>query len=108
MNGANAARKGELWALFEIARGLLKIEDRADWWAVVQACYAAQLSDVALDWLTHGGVITREQRGDAVAILDRISNWWNSGLIGRIPFADLGAGGNSAWVDPAIELNRVL
>ena len=58
-----------------LARGLLKPEDRADWWAVVQACYAAQLSDVALDWLTNGGVITREQRGDAVAILHSISNW---------------------------------
>ena len=39
-----------------LARGLLKPEDRADWWAVIQACYAAQLSDVALDWLTNGGV----------------------------------------------------
>jgi hypothetical protein len=58
-----------------LTRGLLKPEDRTDWWAVVQACYAAQLSDVVLDWLTNGGVITREQRGDAVAILLSISNW---------------------------------
>jgi hypothetical protein len=58
-----------------LARDLLKPEGRADWWAVIQACYAAQLSDVALDRLTNGGVITREQRGDAVAILDSISNW---------------------------------
>lgn len=58
-----------------LARDLLKPEDRADWWAVVQACYAAQLSDVALDWLNNRGVITREQRGDAVAILSNISDW---------------------------------
>ena len=34
-----------------IARGLLKPEDRAEAWPVIQACYAAQLSDAALDWL---------------------------------------------------------
>jgi hypothetical protein len=58
-----------------LARDLLKPEDRTDWWPVIQACYAAQLSDVALDWLTNGGVIRREQRGDAVAILHSSSNW---------------------------------
>ena len=56
-------------------RDLLKPDDRADWWAVIQACYAVQLSDVALNWLTNGGMITREQRGDAVAILHSISAW---------------------------------
>jgi hypothetical protein len=29
-----------------LARDLLKPEDRTDWWPVIQACYAAQLSDV--------------------------------------------------------------
>ena len=32
-----------------IARGLLAAEDRAEPWPVIQACYAAQLSDAALD-----------------------------------------------------------
>lgn len=58
-----------------VARGLLKPEDRADEWALIQACYTAQLSDVALDWLTRNEVITREQRGDVVAILRSISSW---------------------------------
>ena len=58
-----------------IARGLLKPEDRASPWVVLQACNAAQLSDVALDWLIKGGVITREQRTDAIAILRSISDW---------------------------------
>ncbi len=58
-----------------IARGLLKPEDRASPWVVLQACIAAQLSDVALDWLIKGGVITREQRADAIAILRSISDW---------------------------------
>ncbi len=58
-----------------IARGLLKPNDRADAWPVIQACYAAQLSDAALDWLTRNEVITREQRGDAGAILRSISKW---------------------------------
>jgi hypothetical protein len=31
-------------------------------WPVAQACYAAQLSDTALDWLVKGRVITRQQR----------------------------------------------
>jgi hypothetical protein len=30
-----------------LARDLLKPEDRTDWWAVIQACYAAQLSEAA-------------------------------------------------------------
>lgn len=58
-----------------IARDLLKPENRAEAWPVIQACYAAQLSDAALDWLISGGVITREQRGDTVTILRRISHW---------------------------------
>jgi len=58
-----------------ISRQLLKPEDRAEPWAVIQACYAAELSDAALDWLIKGGVITGEQRGDGVAILRAISDW---------------------------------
>jgi hypothetical protein len=44
-------------------------------WPVVQGCYAALLSDAALDWLVNGGVITREERGDAASILLSISAW---------------------------------
>jgi hypothetical protein len=58
-----------------IARGLLKPEDRAKAWSVVQACYAAQLTDAALDWLIDGGVIEKQQRADAAAILRGISAW---------------------------------
>jgi hypothetical protein len=58
-----------------IARGLLATEDRAEPWPVIQGCYAAQLSDAALDWLAKGGVVTHEQRGDAAAILRSISKW---------------------------------
>jgi hypothetical protein len=58
-----------------IARGLLAAEDRAEPWPVIQACYAAQLSDAALEWLIDGGVIAPEQRGDAGAILRSISKW---------------------------------
>ncbi len=58
-----------------IARGLLAAEDRAEPWPVIQACYAAQVSDAALNWLISGGVITHEQRGDAGAILRSISKW---------------------------------
>ena len=32
-------------------------------------------SDTALNWLTSNAVITSEQRADAVAILQRISEW---------------------------------
>jgi hypothetical protein len=56
-----------------VARGLLPAQDRTKPWSVIQACYAAQLSDAALDWLVNGGVITPEQRGDAGAILRSIS-----------------------------------
>ena len=48
-----------------VGRGLLRPEDRTEPWPVLQALYAAQLSDKAVDWLTSAGVITREQRGDA-------------------------------------------
>jgi hypothetical protein len=58
-----------------IARGLLKLADRAQPWAVIEGCYAVQLSDAALDWLVGGGVIRPEQRGDAAAILRAISHW---------------------------------
>jgi len=58
-----------------IARRLLSPQDRNDAWAVLQAGYASMLSDKALDWLINGGVITREQRGDAAAILRCISDW---------------------------------
>jgi hypothetical protein len=42
---------------------------------VIQGCYAAQLSEAALEWLINGGVITHEQRGDAGAVLRSISKW---------------------------------
>jgi hypothetical protein len=58
-----------------IARGLLAAEDRGKPWQVIQGCYAAQLSDAALDWLVNGGVIAHEQRNDAGAILRSISKW---------------------------------
>jgi hypothetical protein len=58
-----------------IGRGILKPEESAMAWDVIQACYAAQLSDAALDRLISVGVITREQRNDAVAILRRIGKW---------------------------------
>jgi hypothetical protein len=58
-----------------IARGLLAVEDRAEPWPVIQACYAALLSDAALDWLAKGGVIIDEQRGDAAALIRGISRW---------------------------------
>ena len=53
-----------------IARGLLAAEDRAE---PCQACYAALLSDAALDWLANGGLIIDEQRGDAAAIIRGIN-----------------------------------
>jgi hypothetical protein len=58
-----------------VARGLLASEERAEPWAVIQGCYASQLSDAALDRLVNGGGITHEQRGDAAAILRSISRW---------------------------------
>jgi hypothetical protein len=57
-----------------IARGMLKPES-AKPWDVIQACYAAQVSDAALDWLIGAGIVTREERNDAVAILRRITKW---------------------------------
>ena len=61
-----------------IARGLLDADDCTDAWAAIQACYAALLSDKALDLLIGEGVITREQRGDAAAILRGINDWLES------------------------------
>jgi hypothetical protein len=58
-----------------VARGLLAAEDHAKPWQVIQGCYAAQLSDAALEWLVNGRVITPEQRSDAGAILRSISKW---------------------------------
>jgi hypothetical protein len=58
-----------------IARGLLELGDRAKPWPVLQACYAARLSDCVLDWLINDRVIAQEQRGDAAAILRGISAW---------------------------------
>jgi hypothetical protein len=58
-----------------LIREMLKPEDRANAWPVIQGCYAAQLSDAALRWLINGGVITEDQRGDAAAILRSISDW---------------------------------
>lgn len=58
-----------------IARGLLKPEDRADAWSIIQGCYANLLSDAALDRLVKGGVITEEERGNAAAILRGIGEW---------------------------------
>jgi hypothetical protein len=58
-----------------IARGLLKPEDCAQSSSVIRSAFAAQLSDTALNWLTSNAVITSEQRADAVAILQRISEW---------------------------------
>jgi hypothetical protein len=58
-----------------IVRGLLRQEDRAEPWPVIQAWFAAFLSDTVLNWLIDNGVITREQRGDAGAILCGIRAW---------------------------------
>jgi hypothetical protein len=58
-----------------IARGLLKPEDRAKSWPVIQAGYASQLSDAALGRLISCGMVKREDRGDAVAILRAVSKW---------------------------------
>jgi hypothetical protein len=59
-----------------IARGLLDTKQCDDAWAVIQACYAAQVSDATLDWLVRNEVVTLSQRGDAATILRGI----NSGL----------------------------
>ena len=47
-----------------VARGLLKSENRTEAWPVIQSAYAAQLSERALDWLIHNGVIAENQRTD--------------------------------------------
>jgi len=61
------------------ARGLLALEECTKPWTVIQACYAAQLSDAALDWLIRKEILTREQRGDAGAILRAIDAWLERG-----------------------------
>ena len=58
-----------------IARGLLKLEESIQAWSVIQGVYATQLSDKALDCLINHAVITKEQRTDAVAILQGVSDW---------------------------------
>jgi hypothetical protein len=58
----------------------LRVEDRAKAWPAIQGCYAAQLSDAALNWLVNGGVITHEQSGDAATILRNISDWLDKDL----------------------------
>jgi hypothetical protein len=58
-----------------ISRGLLKREDRTKPWSVIRACYAALLSEKAMQWVVRNGVIKGEERGDTAAILRRISNW---------------------------------
>jgi hypothetical protein len=40
-----------------VERGLLESEDHVEPWTVIQGCYPALLSDLALDWLIDGGVI---------------------------------------------------
>ena len=58
-----------------IARALLKREESTQAWPVIQGVYANQLSDKALDWLINHAVITKEQRTNAVAILQGVSDW---------------------------------
>jgi hypothetical protein len=58
-----------------IVRALLKPEESTQAWPVIQGVYATQLSDKALDWLINHAVITKEQRTDAVAILQGVSDW---------------------------------
>ena len=58
-----------------ITRGLRKPEDRTKPWPVIQACYAALLSEKAMQWLTRNGVVNGNERSDTAAILRRISNW---------------------------------
>ena len=58
-----------------IHSGLLKPEESAQAWAVIESVYAAQLSEKALHWLTENAVITPEQRTNVAAILRCISNW---------------------------------
>ena len=58
-----------------LIRGLLAEEDRLQPWRVIESCYAAQLSDAALERLIREGVITRQQRAEAATILRGISRW---------------------------------
>jgi hypothetical protein len=58
-----------------ISRGLLKPEDCTKPWPVIQACYAALLSEKAMQWLNRNGMMKGEERGDTAAILRRISKW---------------------------------
>jgi hypothetical protein len=58
-----------------IGRELLKPEDRARPWTVIQACYASWLSEAAMQWLIRNGVIMEDERGDTAAILRSISDW---------------------------------
>jgi hypothetical protein len=58
-----------------ITRGLLKPEDRAKPWTVIQSYYATWMSEQAMHWLIRNRLIHDNERGDAVAILRNISNW---------------------------------
>ena len=58
-----------------IARGLLKPEDRAEPWAVIQACYASWLSEPAMRRLIQHRLTTEVQRGDTAAMLRSLSDW---------------------------------
>ena len=58
-----------------LVRGLLAEEERLQPWRVIESCYAAQLSDAALERLIRHGVIKREQRAEAAVILRGISRW---------------------------------
>jgi hypothetical protein len=61
-------RKARLFALLSIpksdnrplGRVTICYEDRTEAWRVIQSAYAAQLSDRALDWLIHDGVIAEK------------------------------------------------
>ncbi len=66
------------------ARGLLAPEECAKPWIVIQACYAAQLSDAALDWLIRKEILTRASR----AVMQELSSalsalGWSGALVFR-------------------------
>jgi hypothetical protein len=50
------------------SRGLLKPEDRAESWPVIQAGYASQLSDAALGRLISCGMVTQETASAAASV----------------------------------------
>jgi hypothetical protein len=54
-----------------IGRRLLKPEDRTKPWPGIHACYAAWLSDKAMQWLVLNGVVNANERGDTAATFAR-------------------------------------